>query len=139
MGYAYVCDDGVAIVSSHKVLDSTWTGICKFVTTDEVVCELVLCCVGGCAVHDGHSAICLDAIPVAIDFGHRAGICCSLQTSGREIVASSVLERSTREREMCFRQIFREIRFPVGLDEIYRGRLNVQETDSGCFGGRVLK
>lgn len=101
LGYTYVCDDGVAVVRGHEVLDSTWTSILKLVATNEVVCQLVFCCVGGRAVHDGHGAIGLDTIPISIDFGHCAGNCCSLQTSGRRIVASSVLERSASKRKMC--------------------------------------
>jgi hypothetical protein len=92
----------VAVVGSHEVLDSTGRSILKLVATDEVVCQLVLCCIGARAVHDGHGAISLDAIPIGIDFSHRAGNCCSLQTSGSSIVASRVLEGSAGERTMCF-------------------------------------
>jgi hypothetical protein len=66
----------------------------------------VLCCVGGRAVHDGHGDIGLRAVPIAIDFGHCAGNCCSLQTSGRRVVASDVLERRTSKKRVCFVEQF---------------------------------
>jgi hypothetical protein len=106
----YVCDDGVTIVVSHEVLDSTGSSVLKPVTTDEVVCELVFCCVGGGAVHDGHDAIGLDAVPIAIDFGHRTGNCCSLQTSGSSIVTRSIrAEYCTSEEKVSFCQVFDKI------------------------------
>jgi hypothetical protein len=92
----------VTVVGSYEVLDSTGRSILKLVTTDEVVSQLVLCSVRGRAVHDGHGAIGLDAIPIGIEFGHRAGDYCSLQTSGSSIVASRVLERRVGERKMYF-------------------------------------
>jgi hypothetical protein len=108
--FTYVCDDGVTIVVSHEVLDSTGSSILKPVATDEVVCELVFCCVGGGAVHDGHGAIGLDAVPIAIDFGHRAGNCCSLQTSGSSVVASSIrAEYCTSEEKVSFCQVIRDM------------------------------
>jgi hypothetical protein len=81
--FAYICDDCVTIVGSHEVLDSTGRSIFKLVTTDEVICQLVLCCVGGCAVHDGYGAICLDAVPNGIvNFGHCAGITARCRRAG---------------------------------------------------------
>jgi hypothetical protein len=66
----------------------------------------VLCCVGGGAVHDGYGAICFDAVPIAIDFGHCAGNRCPLQTIERRVVASNLLERSAGERKVCFVEQF---------------------------------
>ena len=97
----------MTIVGSYEVFDSTGSSFLKPVSTDEVVCELVLCCVGGCAVHDGHGAIGLDAVPIAIDFGHCARNRCSLQKSGGRVVASGVLlERSAGVKKVCFVEQF---------------------------------
>ena len=94
-------------MGSHEILDSTGRSILELVTTDEVVCQLVLCCIGGGAVHDGHGAISLDVVPIAIDFGHCAGNRCSLQTSGERVVASGLLlERSAGEKKVCFVEQF---------------------------------
>jgi hypothetical protein len=63
----------MAIVSSYKVLDGTWSSVLQLVTTNEVICEFMLGCVRDCAVCDGDGAIGLDAIPISVDFSHCVG------------------------------------------------------------------
>ncbi len=95
--FPYICDDSVTIMGSHEVLDCTGSSILKPVATDEVVCELVLRGVGGCAVHDGHDGV---VIPIAIDFGHVAEIIARGRRA-RVVSLPVVLQRSSSEGKVC--------------------------------------
>jgi hypothetical protein len=125
----------MTIVGSYEVLDSTGSSFLKPVSTDEVVCELVLCCVGGCAVHDGHGAVALDTVPIVIDFGHLAGNYCSLETSGSSVVTSGIDAEDQRGKGVRSSNSGYEFSSLPDSTKYIVGRLNVQKTHSGCFGG----
>jgi len=63
-------DDRVAVVARHEVLYFAGRSIFQLVTTDEMVCELVLRGVGGAAVHDGDGAVGLLFGTVSVDLSH---------------------------------------------------------------------
>jgi hypothetical protein len=67
----YVADNSVAIVTSYEILHRTRWCVLELISTYEVVCEVMLCSIGGRAVHDGHGAIRMrDTIPVDFSSGH---------------------------------------------------------------------
>lgn len=54
MGNAHVCNDSVAVVLGHKILDLAGGGIRQSVASNEVVCDIVLLGVGHAAVGNRH-------------------------------------------------------------------------------------
>ena len=66
----YICDDGMTIMAGHKVLYGTGSSIFQLITTDEVICQIMLCCVGDGTVCDRNRAVGMRLDAVAIDCRH---------------------------------------------------------------------
>ena len=71
---SHLCDDSVAIVVLHEILDSTWLRCVQVITADEVLSNIVLSGIGTGSSDLVRSAVCAYRHISAIGFdGHDCG------------------------------------------------------------------